>query len=164
MLLVGVSLSSWDSVRRCAYACGVMFVREKRVRNRDGSERRYLQLVENYRAEGRVRQRVVANLGRLDRLRGAGELDRLVGSLARYAERTKVVDLAEELRADWAREWGLPLVCERLLDELGVEEALRRALAGRRIRAPLADAVLALVANRSSEPASKPGCDHLVER
>ena len=93
-----------------------MFVREKRVRNRDGSERRYLQLVENYRAEGRVRQRVVANLGRLDRLRGAGELDRLVGSLARYAERTKVVDLAEELRADWAREWGLPLVCERLLD------------------------------------------------
>ncbi len=141
-----------------------MFVREKRVRNRDGSERRYLQLVENYRAEGRVRQRVVANLGRLDRLRGAGELDRLVASLARYAERTKVVDLAEELQADWAREWGLPLVCERLLDALGVEEVLRRALAGRRVRAPLQDAVLALVANRISEPASKLGCDRWLER
>jgi DDE family transposase len=141
-----------------------MFVREKRVRNRDGSERRYLQLVENYRVEGRVRQRVVANLGRLDRLRGAGELDRLVASLARYAERTKVVDLAEGLRADWAREWGIPLVCERLLDELGVEAELRRGLAGRRIRAPLADAVLALVANRVSEPASKLGCDRWLER
>jgi len=100
----------------------------------------------------------------LDRLRGAGELDRLVASLARYAERTKVVDLAEELRADWAREWGLPLVCERLLDELGVEEVLRRALAGRRIRAPLADAVLALVCSRISEPCSKLGCDRRLER
>jgi transposase len=141
-----------------------MFVREKRVRNRDGSERRYLQLVENYRVEGRVRQRVVANLGRLDRLRGAGELDRLVVSLARYAERTKVVDLAEELGCEWAREWGVPLVCERLLSELGVEAELERALAGRRIRAPLAEAVLALVANRISEPASKLGCDRWLER
>ena len=141
-----------------------MFVREKRVRNRDGSERRYLQLVENYRVEGRVRQRVVASLGRLDRLRGGGELDRLVASLARYAERTKVIDLAEELRADSAREWGLPLVCERLLDELGVEEVLRRGLTGRRVRFPLADAVLALVCNRISEPASKLGCDRWLER
>ena len=140
-----------------------MFVREKRARKRDGSERRYLQLVENYRAEGRARQRVVANLGRLDRLRG-GELDRLVASLSRYAERTRVVDLAEELKAEWAREWGIPLVCERLLSELGVEAELERALAGRRIRAPLAGAVLALVSNRISEPASKLGCDRWLER
>lgn len=141
-----------------------MFVREKRVRNRDGSERRYLQLVENYRAEGKVRQRVVANLGRLERLQSGGELDRLVASLSRYAERTKVVDLAEELRADWAREWGIPLVCERILDELGVEDVLRRGLTGRRISSPLADAVLALVCNRISEPASKLGCDRWLER
>jgi hypothetical protein len=141
-----------------------MFVREKRAFNRDGSERRYLQLVENYRAGERVRQRVVANLGRLDRLQGAGELDRLLVSLARYAHHATVVDLAEQLAAHWAREWGLPLLCERLLSELGAEDELRRLLAGRRVRAPLLDAVLALVANRISEPCSKLGVERWLER
>ena len=44
----------------------------------------YLQLVESYRDNGRPKQRVIANLGRLDQLTESGDLDSMVQSLARY--------------------------------------------------------------------------------
>ena len=56
---------------------GVMFIREKKRRNQDGSVTVYLQLVENRRVDGKTRQRVLATLGRTDdpRLRaGLGSL------------------------------------------------------------------------------------------
>jgi hypothetical protein len=48
--------------------------------------RRYLQIVENARDQGRVRQRVLTTLGRLDQLQDSGQLDALLASGARFAE------------------------------------------------------------------------------
>lgn len=59
-----------------------MYPRVKRVRRGDRVYE-YVQLVEGRRVEGKVRQRVVATLGRLDELKASGELDRLAGSFAR---------------------------------------------------------------------------------
>ena len=60
-----------------------MFVKETKVR-RSGREYSYLQLVEGYRDEnGKVRHRVVANLGRRDALKDSGQLEALAGSFAR---------------------------------------------------------------------------------
>jgi hypothetical protein len=44
----------------------VAFVREKKVPGRDGKQYSYYQLVEGKRVDGRVRQRVIAHLGRFD--------------------------------------------------------------------------------------------------
>jgi hypothetical protein len=60
-----------------------MFVKETIVRRRS-REYTYLQMVEGYRDErGRVRHRVVANLGRKDALKASGQLEALAGSFAR---------------------------------------------------------------------------------
>jgi hypothetical protein len=60
-----------------------MFVKETTVR-RGSREYTYLQMVEGYRDErGRVRHRVVANLGRKDALKASGQLEALAGSFAR---------------------------------------------------------------------------------
>ena len=61
-----------------------MFVRSHTVRNKNGTSRTYLRLVESRRVNGKVRQEVIANLGRSDLLRASGNLDRLVASLASY--------------------------------------------------------------------------------
>ena len=45
----------------------------------------YVQVVHNERIDGRVRQRVIATLGRLDVLKETGQLDGLLESLARLA-------------------------------------------------------------------------------
>jgi hypothetical protein len=60
-----------------------VFVKETTVR-RGERVYTYLQLVEGYRdGTGRVRHRVVANLGRKDALKASGQLEALAGSFAR---------------------------------------------------------------------------------
>jgi hypothetical protein len=60
-----------------------MFVKETKVRRGERAYT-YLQLVDGYRDEsGRVRHRVVANLGRKEALKESGQLEALAGSFAR---------------------------------------------------------------------------------
>jgi hypothetical protein len=61
-----------------------MFVKATRVTS-GGRQLTYLQLVESYRDGGRVRQRVIAKLGREDEL-DRDAIERLVRSLAKYAD------------------------------------------------------------------------------
>ena len=63
-----------------------MFVRSKKVANRV-----YLQIVENRWQDGKVRQRVLASLGRLDRLQESGDLESLLESASRFCESLMVI-------------------------------------------------------------------------
>jgi hypothetical protein len=103
-----------------------MFVRVKRSVQESGSYE-YLQIVESVREGERVRQRVVANLGRRDRLVAEGALDGLLVSLAKFSERLRVVEKVrtEGVQAHAARSWGPALVFERLWQQQGVDAVLR---------------------------------------
>ena len=68
-----------------------MFVRTKRSDRKDASYE-YLQIVRSYREGGKVRQQVVASLGRKEALLASGELDGLLRSLAKYSEKLRVVE------------------------------------------------------------------------
>lgn len=59
-----------------------MYPKVKRVRRGERTYE-YLELVEGHRVDGKVRQRVVANLDRLDELKASGRLEALVAGLAR---------------------------------------------------------------------------------
>jgi hypothetical protein len=67
-----------------------VFVRVKRG-GTGTHAREYLLIVESRRDGGRVRQRVIATLGRRDPLVADGTLDQLLQSLARFSERLRVV-------------------------------------------------------------------------
>jgi len=58
-----------------------MFFRRKK-----SADRVYLQIVENHWEDGRSKQRVVATLGRPDRLQQTGQLDGLLRSGAKLCE------------------------------------------------------------------------------
>lgn len=131
-----------------------MFVRTKVFRNKDGTTRTYLQLVTGQRVNGKVRQKVVANLGRLEELQG-GELDRLIEALARYSKNQWIKQKAREVAARWARTWGPVLIFRRLWVELGLEAAFRRLLAGTAIETDFDEAAFAMVLNRLCDPMSK---------
>ena len=68
-----------------------MFVREKRINGYT-----YLYLVENVREDGRAKQRIIKNLGRKEAVVASGGLERLAGSIARYAERAPVFSRLEQ--------------------------------------------------------------------
>ena len=62
------------------------------VRIKGKGRYRYLQIVENHREGHRTVQRVLCTLGRLDQLTAKGATDTLMRSLARYAQRERLVD------------------------------------------------------------------------
>lgn len=129
-----------------------MFFRTKRSGGHS-----YVQLVENERVDGRVRQRVVASLGRRDELEASGQLARLTESLARLTEEMEAVRLASDLEARSARALGGRLVLDRLWAELGLDRLLRRIQKRRQVEFDLERAVYTMTANRVLDPRSKRG-------
>jgi hypothetical protein len=120
-----------------------MFVKETKVK-RSGREYSYLQLVEGYRDEnGKVRHRVVANLGRKDALKDSGQLEALAGSFARL----------DPPMAGTRRTVGPLLLVEHFLRELNVKETVDGALP-RSARSILSvgEVVCALIASRLCSP------------
>jgi hypothetical protein len=59
-----------------------MFARIKKSGNHQ-----YLQVVENHREQGKVKQQVIATIGRLDQLHEKGSVDSLVCSLSRFSQK-----------------------------------------------------------------------------
>lgn len=130
-----------------------MFVRTFIRRNKDGSQRIYLYLVRNTLVNGKERQELVANLGRLDMVQADGRLDRLLNSLARFSERCWIQAEADPV-GPW-RTYGPVLVFRRLWERLGLAEHLHQLQGQTEVRFSLEEAVFAMVLHRILDPGSK---------
>jgi hypothetical protein len=132
-----------------------MFVRVKTV-VQDGRSYEYLQIVRSVRDGTRVRQELVASLGRRDLLVATGQLDQLLQALARFSTRLRVVEAAKDERfvAREAKSWGPALVFGRLWERQGVAEMLGRLAAGRRFGFDPERVAFALALQRLCAPGS----------
>jgi hypothetical protein len=132
-----------------------VFIRLKRSA-RGGRAYEYLQVVRSYREQGRVRQQVIATLGRREVLVASGELDGLLVSLARFSEKLRVVEAvrSQGLQARTARGWGPALVFGRLWERQGIGEELGQLAEPRRFRFDVERAGFAMALQRLCEPGS----------
>jgi hypothetical protein len=74
--------------------------------------RAYLQIVESRREGDRVRQQVIATLGRYDELQASGQLERLLRSGARFAAKAMVLSaFVDDSAAKIASHRIGPIVC-----------------------------------------------------
>jgi transposase len=128
-----------------------MFLRVKR-----SGPREYLQIAESHRDNGRVRQRVVATLGRLDELRDSGKLDGLLSSAAKFSEKLAVIgDHKRGAIAELGtKKIGPAMVFGRLWKETGIGEVLKSLLAGRRYQFDVEAAIFLTVVHRLMDPGS----------
>jgi len=118
--------------------------------------RQYLQLVESFRNDaGKVRTRVVANLGRLDQLTPE-QLDPLINGLNRAVGRAE--NTASEVIQEPGRSFGDVFALHGLWRELGIDTALTRALRSSRREIDAEALIRAMVFNRLCDPTSKLGC------
>lgn len=110
----------------------------------------YVQVVHNERVQGRVRQRVIATLGRLDVLKKSGQLDGLLESLARLSDHMAVLGAlkAHQITPSSTVHLGPPLVFEKLWKQLGMPDILRHLLEGRRFEFPVERVVFITVLHR----------------
>ena len=134
-----------------------MFVRAKK----SGSYE-YLQVVQNQRIDGRVRQQIIATLGRLDVLQSQGQLDGLVSSCARFTQNVSVLDAYQRqaLPAATTVKIGPPRVFERLWQELGLPAILEELLVGRRYEFAVERAIFVTVLHRLMVSGSDRAAEH----
>ena len=104
-----------------------MFVRAKK-----SGRYEYLQVVQNERVDGRVRQRVIATLGRVDQLQEEGHVDALLSSCSRFAQNVAVMDAHKRgaLPPVKTVKIGPPLAFERLWRQRKVKDVLEQLLRG----------------------------------
>ena len=132
-----------------------MFFRQKRSGNRV-----YLQIVENRWEQGRSKQRVIATLGRLDRLSESGQLDTLLQSGAKFSESVMVLGAHREGESPVisTRRIGPALIFARLWEELQIPQVIRRLLAGRRFTLPVERILFLTVLHRLFASGSDRSC------
>jgi hypothetical protein len=133
-----------------------MFVREKRI-----GPYTYIYLVETVREGGHVKQRIIRNLGRKEEVERRGDLDRLVLSAARLAQRSMVLSLLEQgTLPDLAcHRIGPPLIFERLWRDTQCGAVLTELLAERDFDVPLERAVFLTVLHRLMGAGSDRACE-----
>ena len=136
----------------------IMYPRTVKVRSKNGTVNEYIRVVEAYREDGKVKQRVVADLGRKDLLiEILPKLQRLLGG----DPGSEPSDTAVPHVVD-ASTWGPVLVVRALFDQLGLWSILDSQL-GKAKGVPFADRAFVLVANRLIHPASEHGLASWLE-
>ena len=129
-----------------------MFCRFKRSLQ-NGVLYEYLQIAESFRKDGKPRQRVLATLGRRDRLEADGTIDSLVESLAKFSQKYRVLKtLSPEARS--AKLWGPALIFGRLWEQQGIPEILRRLAEGRKFGFDVERVAFAMTLQRLCAPGS----------
>ncbi len=133
------------------YNSCVMYIRKTTNKNKDGTVRTYVQIVQGYRENGKVRQKVIANLGRLEQLQ-EGEIDNLIEHLSKFSKETWIKSRPENLKVEWTKQWGPALVFRRLWEELSLGPQLRTFLSSTEKTSTLEEAAFAMVLNRLCDP------------
>ena len=118
----------------------------------------YLQVVENSKVSGKVRQRVIATVGRLDQLQAKGSIETLIRSLARFSEKTLLVLSGKNDVTAQAVKIGPALIFERLWQELGLPTIIARLVASRKFAFDVERAIFLTVLHRLMVSGSDRSC------
>lgn len=141
-----------------------MFVRSVKVPSSSGVVHEYIRIVASVREEGRVRQKVIANLGRRDTLQSVLPLlNRFLQGDGRDEQQQLAKQLAQDSPVEIldASTWGPMLVARHLFERLGLWELLdggrrwSKLLPGEDPDDDWPSRVLALLANRLTRPGSE---------
>lgn len=108
----------------------------------------YLQICESTRKGKSVKQRVVATIGRIDRLRAKGTIEQLVHSLSKYSEEVLLVLSGKSDPKAIVKKIGPSLIFERLWRETGIKRVIEDVINGRKYSFCLERAIFLTVLHR----------------
>ena len=130
-----------------------MFPRIKTFKNKDGSYRHYLFLVQTKRIAGKIKQVTVANFGRLE------EVDKIlpdvVEKLSKFVKNLRVINLSKEMTNDWVKEYGIAIIFRKIWERLGLDKYFETASSSKKSKFAIGEVIWGLVLNRLHEPKSE---------
>ncbi|SRR6266496_1549630 len=126
------------------------------VRTQTNGSRTYLLIVDNLRVDGKIKQRVLFRLGRLDELLADSKLDALIQSLGRFSEKLAVLGAHArgETIATRSARIGPALIFQRLWQACSIGPVLTSLLKDRRFEFPVERAIFLTVLHRLFAPGS----------
>jgi transposase len=126
------------------------------VRTQTNGSRTYLLIVDNVRVGGKVKQRVLHRLGRLDELLANGQLDLLIQSLSRFSEKLAVLGAHAQGNSivTHSTRVGPALIFHRLWQACSIDKVLSALLADRRFGFSVERAIFLTVLHRLFAPGS----------
>jgi hypothetical protein len=131
-----------------------MFARVKK-----SGKYQYLQIVENNKVKGKVKQRVIATIGRLDHLQEKGRVETLIRSLSRYSEKTILILTGHSDPTAVTTKIGPALIFERPWEQTGIKKALKKLLNDRKFEFDVERAIFLTVLHRLMTSGSDRYCD-----
>ena len=128
-----------------------MFPRISETRSK-GKLYRYVKIVENYWHKGQSKQKIVANLGNLEKFKNK-ELENLIKGLCRICEREDLN--VENLKTKEAPRYADILLARHLWKELGLDKLINGYMSHTEAEMPVELISFLMVANRLVDPKSK---------
>lgn len=122
----------------------------------------YYHLVESFRHDGKVRQRVLLSLGRVEE----GKLEQLAEAVNKHLDRVDALNLASSIDINQAYLYGPLLLVQHMSEHLGISNVLSGiAQKHDRLQFDFERAVFSMVVSRCMEPISKLGLwDRMMDR
>ena len=152
------------------YNLGVSLIKEAPMfaRVKKSGKYQYLQIVENRKEKGKVKQRVIATVGRMDQLQAKNRVETLIRSLSRFSEQALMILSGQSDVSANSRKIGPVLIFERLWKETGIKAAVDRMLAGRKFEFDVERAIFLTVLHRLMVSGSDRFChrwsrDYLID-
>jgi transposase len=118
--------------------------------------REYLQIAHNRREQGKVKQDIIATVGRLDVLKADGSLEGLLRSGAKFSEKLAIIEETSQGQSISTKGSiiGLPIIFDRLWKEGGIKATIEKYLEERKFRFSVERAIYLTVLHRLSNPGS----------
>ena len=134
-----------------------MYLRTVKVPSSNGTVNEYVRVVEAYRADGKVKQRTITDLGRKDVLTALlPQLQRLLLGQP-VGENASAIDVLETAN------WGPVLVVRALFEQLGLWQLFDELLGKTKKGPSFSDRAFVLIANRLIHPSSEHGLARWLE-
>jgi hypothetical protein len=119
---------------------------------RNSAGQAYYHLVGSYRSDGKVKQRTLLSLGRVE----DGKLEQLANAIAKRTDLLSALEIAKSISVEHAYVLGPLLVIRGLFGQLGIDAALERLEREHpKLELSLREVVLSLVVARFVRPSSK---------
>ncbi len=138
------------------------------ARTKKSGKYQYLQIVENRKEKGKVKQRVIATIGRMDQLQNKNRIETLIRSLSRFSERAMLILSGKSDVSAKALKIGPSIIFNRLWKETGIQKAIKHLLKDRHFEFDVERAIFLTVLHRLMVSGSDRFCekwrrDYLLE-
>jgi transposase len=129
------------------------------ARIKESGKYQYLQIVENRKIKGKVVQRVMVTLGRMDQLQEKDRIETLIRSLSRFSEKVVLILSGKSDVRSSAKKIGPALIFERLWKELGIQKVITDLVSERKFEFDVERAIFLTVLHRLFVSGSDRSCD-----